>query len=272
MPAQITPESFEKFVQERRYLHNVSPKTERIYRAAWRKWQKHGPDPVGFVSGMREGGMNATGCNMYIRSMNAFFNWGGNPPIRKLREEEKVPPTFGPSDVQKLLRYKPSPSERRINNLVLLLLDTGVRINEALSLQRADVDFDNLLFLVRGKGKKERMVPFSLELRKHLWKHLASHPHGFVFATREGKKLMYRNVLRAVKELCINAGINPPRRLLHSFRHTFALAYIRNGGSVFHLQRALGHSTLDMSRRYANLTTDDLIQMQQKVSLLQAPR
>src|SRR5438128_4981722 len=114
MPTLISPENFEKFVQERKYLFNVSPKTEQIYRAAWQKWQKHGPDPVAFVAGMREGGMNATGCNIYIRSMNAFFNWAEQPPIRKLKEEEKVPPTFSPSDIQKLLRYKPHSNDKRI--------------------------------------------------------------------------------------------------------------------------------------------------------------
>jgi integrase/recombinase XerD len=78
--------------------------------------------------------------------------------------------------------------------------------------------------------------------------------------------------MRAVKALSLKAGVKPLRRLLHSFRHKFAITYLRNGGSVFHLQRALGHSTLDMSRRYASLTTDDLIKMQQKVSVLQAAR
>ena len=92
MPTEISPENFEKFVQERKYLFNVSPKTELIYRAAWQKWQKYGPEPVSFVAGMRESGMNATGCNIYVRSMNAFFNWAGHPPIRKLKEEEKIPP------------------------------------------------------------------------------------------------------------------------------------------------------------------------------------
>jgi hypothetical protein len=66
MPTEITPQNFEKFVQERKYLHNVSPRTEQIYRAAWQKWQKYGPDPVDFVAGMRDGGMNATGSNIYI--------------------------------------------------------------------------------------------------------------------------------------------------------------------------------------------------------------
>src|SRR5262249_13534736 len=244
MPKEITPETFEKFVQERRYLYNVSPNTEHIYRNAWEKWQKYGPDPVEFVAGLRKAGTTATGCNIHIRSLNAFFRWAGQLPIRKLKEDEKIPPSFPPSDIQKLLKHKPQSNHRRTYLLILTLLDAGLRINEALSLQRADVDLDNLLFHVRGKGGKERMTPFSLELRKHLWKHLSDHPHSLVFCTREGRKLMHRNVLRDVKHLCLKAKVNTPRRLLHSFRHTFAITYLRNGGSVFHLQRALGHSTL----------------------------
>jgi len=73
MTAQTSPESFEKFLQEKRYLYNVSPNTEQIYRAAWQKWKKFGPDPVGFVAGMRQ----ATGCNIHIRSLNALFRWAG---------------------------------------------------------------------------------------------------------------------------------------------------------------------------------------------------
>jgi integrase/recombinase XerD len=53
-------------------------------------------------------------------------------------------------------------------------------------------------------------------------------------------------------------------------RHTFAINYLRKGGSVFHLQKVLGHSSLDMTRRYANLMTADLQEMHQRVSLLAA--
>lgn len=261
--------SFERFVQERRYLYNVSPNTENLYRIAWAKWERYGPDPVGFVSGMRNAGVSAGGCNVHIRSLNAYFRWAGLSPIRKLKTEDKIPATFTATDIQKLLKYKVGKRERRTYLLVLALLDTGMRINEALSLKRNDVDLDNLLLRVSGKGAKQRLVPFSYELRKHLWKHLSSHTWDFLFSTRDGKKLAHRNTLRDVKLLCESAGVKPPSRLLHSFRHTFAVNYLRRGGSVFHLQQALGHSTLDMSRRYANLCTDDLKQMHQRVSLLQ---
>jgi integrase/recombinase XerD len=60
------------------------------------------------------------------------------------------------------------------------------------------------------------------------------------------------------------------RLTLHAMRHTFALNYLRKGGSVFHLQKILGHSTLEMTRRYANLLTEDLQAIHQRVSLLAA--
>jgi len=69
-------------------------------------------------------------------------------------------------------------------------------------------------------------------------------------------------------ELCGRLGIIPPAQTVHAFRHTFVVNYLRKGGSVFHLQKMLGHSTLEMARRYANLTTEDLQQIHEKVSLL----
>jgi integrase/recombinase XerD len=74
--------------------------------------------------------------------------------------------------------------------------------------------------------------------------------------------------LRGVKLLCKQLGFDPPGRTLHSFRHTFAVNYLRKGGSVFHLQKVLGHSTLDMTRRYANLVTADLQAVHERLSLL----
>src|SRR5258706_183254 len=74
--------------------------------------------------------------------------------------------------------------------------------------------------------------------------------------------------LHDVKRLCKRLGFEPPARTLHAFRHTFAVNYLRRGGSTFHLQKSLGHTSLEMSRRYANLTTEDLSAVHARISLL----
>ena len=74
----------------------------------------------------------------------------------------------------------------RIHALLCLLIDTGVRVSEALSLRREKIDFDNLILTVRGKGDKERLVPMSLELRTFLWKLSRQHKHDLLFPSRDG--------------------------------------------------------------------------------------
>jgi integrase/recombinase XerD len=93
-------------------------------------------------------------------------------------------------------------------------------------------------------------------------------PDYLLFGTRRGTSVRRMTALRSVKLLCQDLGFEPPARTLHAFRHTFAVNYIRRGGSVFHLQKVLGHSTLEMTRRYANLVTADLQAVHERVSLL----
>ena len=91
---------------------------------------------------------------------------------------------------------------------------------------------------------------------------------GFVLGTRGGTKQGRRNVLRYFKSLCRSLGFEPTERSIHAMRHTFAVNYLRKGGSVFHLQKMLGHSSLEMTRRYANLTTEDLQAAHPRLGLL----
>jgi integrase/recombinase XerD len=137
-----------------------------------------------------------------------------------------------------------------------------------LGLRWQDVNFDDLLITVRGKGDKQRIVPYSLELRKHLFKLQQQSKSELVFATRDGRGLGRRNVLRDVKLLCKKLGVKIPERSIHAFRHSFAVNYIRKSGSPFLLQRALGHTTLDMTKKYVNLMTEDLSAIHERVSLL----
>jgi integrase/recombinase XerD len=116
-------------------------------------------------------------------------------------------------------------------------------------------------------------VPFSFELRRVIVRYTGDfcvHPGSLVLGTERGGKLDRHVVSRSVKLLCRHLGFTPPARTLHAFRHTFAVNYLRRGGGVFHLQKVLGHSSLDMTRRYASLMTEDLQAVHQQISLLAA--
>jgi len=282
---------FEQFVRERQYLSNVSPSTLEWYKHSF-KWL-HSESPTkdelkDAVLRMREKGLKATGCNSAIRAINAYIHWSHagpdvkcspackHPRISQLKEPDLVLPTFSGEQVQLLVRHTPKRKcQKRLHLLVLFLLDTGCRISEALTLHVSEIDMENMLVTLDGKGRKQRIVPFSFELRKALFryfKEFGRKPESSLFANRSETRLGRRNVLRDVKRLCKRLGFNPPGRTLHAFRHTFAVNYLRRGGSVFHLQKVLGHSTLEMTRRYANLVTADLQAVHERVSLLSSCR
>jgi integrase/recombinase XerD len=270
--------SFSQFIRERQYLSNVTPATIEWYSHAF-KWL-HTDNPSqdelkDAVLRMREKGLKATGCNSAIRAINAYLKWSGSPlKIPQLKEPQLILPTFSIPQVTRLIESQPHGFyQRRLHLIVLILLDTGCRITEALTLHVHDVDFDNLLVLLDGKGRKQRKVPFSFELRKALFRYIREYDrkqNSLLVCSRSENKLGRRVVLRDVKLLCKRLGFDPPSRTLHAFRHTFAVNYLRKGGSVFHLQKVLGHSTLEMTRRYANLLTEDLQAVHQRCSLLAA--
>jgi integrase/recombinase XerD len=277
---------FEQFIHERQYLHNVASTTAEWYKHSFKWLPSDSPSQdelKAAVLRMREKALKATGCNSAIRAINAYLHWCASPEtkcspacvharIASLKEDQKVLPTFSTVQVTRLVTWKPrTRCQRRLHLLVLFLLDTGCRITEALTLRVADLDMDNLLVTLDGKGRKQRVVPFSFELRKTLFRYIRDFerkPDRLLLASRNETRLGRRVMLRDVKLLCKRLGFDPPGRTLHAFRHTFAVNYIRRGGSVFHLQKCLGHSTLEMTRRYANLVTTDLQAVHERISLL----
>jgi integrase/recombinase XerD len=279
---------FEQFIRERQFLLNVTPSTVEWYKNSLKWLTSESPTQENLkdtVMRMREKGLKATGCNCALRAINAYLHWTagterkcgpGCPHLRvpKVKEPQLVLPTFTPPQVRLLLAWKPKPfCQRRLHLLTLILLDTGCRISEALTLRVSEIDLENLLITLDGKGRKQRIVPFSFELRRALFRYLSDYkrkPDLLLMVSRNETLLGRRVMLRDVKRLCKRLGFDPPARTLHAFRHTFAINYLRKGGSVFHLQKVLGHSTLEMTRRYANLMTEDLQAVHQRVSLLAA--
>jgi len=266
--------SFSEFIRERRYLQNVSPATVSWYTHAFKWLSNESPSPAQLkdcVLRMREAGLKETGCNAAIRAINSYLNWHGSElRIPQLKEPQFILPTFSLAQVTLLLNWKPKNFyDRRLHLLVMLLLDTGARISEACTLRIADLDMENLLVTLDGKGRKQRLVPISFEFRKAVHRYLRdSSPSVYLLEGRTGKKANRLVMLKSAKDLCTRLGFTAPIRTLHAFRHTFAVNYLRRGGRTFHLQKVLGHSSLEMTRRYANLLTDDLSAIHERVSLL----
>ena len=274
-------ELIEQFIRERMYFKNVNSKTVAWYRQSFHAFEGAIDTRAAIgqrIGQLRERGVSAASVNTYLRVVNAFHSWakaeghvtGERVHIPRLKEEQKVLETLTPEHIQRIVSFRPKKvSERRVHVIVCVLLDTGLRINEAFLLTREDVDLENLLLRVNGKGSKQRIVPISMEGRKVLWKWLRDkEPYDLVFATRSGTLANYRNYLRDFKILGKKLQITGVRLSFHTLRHTFAVNYIRNGGDVFRLQRVLGHSTLEMTRRYVNLQTADLQSVHDKFSLL----
>src|SRR5215831_2385773 len=247
-------------------IPNVSPATLEWYKHSfkWLRTESPSEDELkDAVLRMREKGLKATGCNSAIRAINAYLKWHGSPlKIPLLKEPQVILPTLTPQQVRLLVTWKARGFyQRRLHLLVLFLLDTGCRISEALALRVQDIDLDNLLVTLDGKGRKQRIVPISFELRKALFRYCNEYgrrPGLLLFASRAETKVGRRNALRSVKLLCNRLGFDPPGRTLHSFRHTFAVSYLRRGGNVFALQRVMGHSDLETTKRYVNMRLEDL--------------
>lgn len=277
---------FEFFLREKRFVQNVSENTIEFYQYSYKVFKKH----IGItslaelnkivlnslVANMRESGMSAGCADARIRGINPFLTWlyendliSENLKIKKPKLEQKVMKTFTESQMKAIITYKPKDKyELRLHTLLLLLLDTGIRINEALTITRNSIDFENLLITVLGKGNKERIIPFSVELRKTLFKYIKSHNFDLLFPNKYGSKLLYDNLRREFKKLAEKLGIEGFDGSFHCFRRSFAKNFVRSGGNLFYLQKLLGHSSLVMCRRYVELETEDLQKEQQRTSLL----
>lgn len=152
------------------------------------------------------------------------------------------------------------PNSDRNRAIILTLLDTGVRASELCDMKIKELDMRNRRIKVMGKGAKERIVQFSPRTGQAIWRYLASRPDARpnepLFTTQEGRALdrnSLRHMLDNLGERALVKNTHP-----HRFRHTFACEFLRNKGNPYVLQALLGHSTLDMVRRYIHIVQADL--------------
>ena len=191
-----------------------------------------------YLEFLRQKGNASTSIATRYRALRAFFNWynpavfsGSHTPkskklvIRILSEEE----------IRRLI----SVVSGRDKLLIMLYLDCGLRLSEALRLRRCDI-FDNYI-VVLGKGDKERIVPLSAGFSSVL-NSLSGLSDSLVFdMSKNAVRLLFQKLKR-------RADI--PRLHCHLLRHTFATMYLVNGGDPITLQSILGHESLEITKRY----------------------
>jgi site-specific recombinase XerD len=265
-----------EFITERRYLKNVTPKTLAWYGDAFKAFDGALDSEAAIKSRivqLRTRGISPTSVNSWLRCINAFLNWNrAGFKIPKLKEAQKVIATLSPEQLARLIAFKPKGiNQTRTHTAAMLILDGGYRISEILELPFENCDFDNLAVKVRGKGNKHRLVPLSAEMRKTLYRYAAKHsgPGRLLFGTRNNTLVTVRNFERDLKAIGKKLGITGVRFSPHTLRHTFAVAYLRNGGNLFYLSKILGHTSVTITQRYLqSLQITDLQTVHDRLSPL----
>jgi integrase/recombinase XerD len=238
---------------------------------------------------------NHTLANIMV-SLKAFFNWVSKEyKIKRPDADMRIPDYTDPEiipftqeEVQALLKAAEwsrdavtngrksfrmkRPTARRDLAIILVLLDTGLRVSEIAFMKLGDVNLDDGSMMVRsrGSGKKSRnrIVYLGKVARTTVWRYLTTRQDQDEDAplfTTVNDRMMDRD--------CIRLALNRMAEVTHvqdchphRFRHTFAVEYLRNGGDIFTLQRILGHNSLDMVSRYLHLVKADIEAAHRRVS------
>lgn len=208
--------------------------------------------------------LTATTRASYFRDVSVFCNWlveeriWDASPAYKLAPKvpKRLPASYRPEQIAALLRT----CGIRDRALIMLLLDTGLRVGELCSLTRDAIDWEAGSFRVVGKGNKERqgwLHPYTLTLlRAYLTTRTDTDPA--LWYGRKGP-LTGWGVHQIIERRAESVGIRGDvRRLVHAFRATFAKNYLRAGGDLESLRRLLGHEDIAMSAHYAQLADDEL--------------
>jgi site-specific recombinase XerD len=200
-----------------------------------------------------------TTCVRYLTCIKVFCQWcitegylGVNPAsLIKIKEPKRVMKAVPLEDIQKLLGQFNSRDFKSVRNkaIILVLLDTGLRVSECADLKLCDMNINRGILKVTGKGNKERLVRVGNVVQKALWRYISLRQSNSdnLWTDAIGNAISANTIKLIMKRMSAKLGIkcNP-----HALRRSFAIYYLRNGGNIFELQLLLGHSSLEMVKRY----------------------
>lgn len=223
-----------------------------------------------FTWGLKER-LSPGSVNYYLRGLRAFINHLKlDLTVPMVKEVKKQITPFNEKQVRQIFQQinRKTFVGTRDHALLNLLFDTGIRINEAAGIRKKDILPGHVK--VTGKGGKERVVPigsYAMDSLRNYLEHVDDLPNDTpVFVSINNLPLNRHTVNDRIRLYVKKAGIENIRASCHTFRHTFARAYLINGGDMYSLRKILGHETLDMVKEYVELFTHDVIEIHKKHS------
>lgn len=206
----------------------------------------------------------------YLTVFNSFYNYlifseklTKNPcdGISSPKLEKKLPSYLTNEEIDRLFNIRLlKPVDYRNKAMLETLYATGTRISELINLTLSQIDFDECIIRVTGKGKKERIIPLADSaidaLKEYIYnyrKFLIKDTTDYVFINKDGNKISRQGFFKILKSLCQKAGIKKEVSP-HTLRHSFATNLLNNGADLRVIQELLGHENLETTEIYSHLS------------------
>jgi len=258
-----------------------SPRTVDAYRRDLTALAAYLGKPVGgatleelerYVAQLRANGLSNSTIARRTASARSFFRHqqllgarADNPAaaVALPRRTKPLPKTLSPGEAERLIQAAAGTQPRSLRDhaLVELLYGAGLRVSEAVGLERAGIDLDDRLVRVIGKGGKERVVPIGRPAAEALRRYLSrgrpfldSRHRPELFLNARGGPLTRAGAFLILRKLAEKAGLEPQRVHPHLLRHSFATHLLEGGADLRSVQEMLGHADLSTTELYTHVT------------------
>lgn len=210
----------------------------------------------------------------YLTVLNSYYNYliftgllSMNPcdMIKSPKIEKKLPVYLTIEEIDKLFNIRLNkPIDYRNKAMLELLFATGTRISELTSLTLSQINFEESIIKVMGKGKKERIIPIANNALNYLKvyiynyrEYLIKNTSEYVFLNKNGEKISRQGFFKILKKMAQDSGINK-NISPHVLRHSFATYLLNNGVDLRVIQELLGHENLETTEIYSHLTSQKI--------------
>ncbi|MDF2590902.1 MAG: site-specific recombinase XerD [Clostridia bacterium] len=234
-----------------------------------------------YILFLKSSGIRSVSINTRIRGIRAFLYWcmqrgyTDEFKIRLIKQEEVIKDTYSDDEIKRLL-VKPdikkcSFTDYRNWVMINFLLGTGIRLSTLKTISIKDIDLETGVFLtVHNKSRKQQMLPLSRTLVKVLIEYISyrkpDSDDNLLFCNQYSCALTNEAINTAIQRYGEKRGVTPCG--IHKFRHTFAKNWVLAGGDPFRLQKILGHSSMDIVRKYVNIYGNELQKDYEKFNVL----